>query len=146
MVRLHKINEQNFNECVGLKVKDSQKGFVADNVYSLAQAWLHCDIARPFAIYDDDAMVGFIMFDYDENDDECGVWRFMIDEKYQGEGRGKAAMAAALEYIKQNPSFCTARLSYEPANAVAEKLYLSFGFIPTGKVIDGEIEMVLKLK
>jgi len=144
-VRLHKINKDNFNECVNLTVNDGQKGFVADNVYSLAQAWLHSDIARPFAVYNDDAMVGFIMFDYDERGDECGIWRFMIDGKHQGKGYGKAAMAAALEYIKRNPAFKTVRLSYEPANAVAEKLYLSFGFLPTGKVIDGENEMELKL-
>jgi len=128
-----------------MKVKDSQKGFVADNVYSLAQAWLHRDIARPFAIYDDDAAVGFIMFDYNESDTECGIWRFMIDEKYQGKGYGRAAMAAALEYIRKNPAFKKARLSYAPANAAAEKLYLSFGFLPTGAAADGEIEMILDL-
>ena len=145
MVRLRGINEKNFDECINLKIKDSQKGFVADNVFSLAQAWLHRDMARPFAVYDDDTMVGFIMFDYNESDAECGIWRFMIDERYQGSGRGKAAMAAALEYIRKNPAFKKARLSYAPANAVAEKLYLSFGFLPTGVVADGEIEMTLEL-
>lgn len=36
-------------------------------------------------------------------------------------------------------------LSYEPENTLAEKLYSSFGFVPTGVIDEGEVEMILKL-
>ena len=53
--------------------------------------------ALPFGIYDDDILVGFIMFGYGTVGDEdepmiaasnyC-LWRFMIDKMYQRQGLG----------------------------------------------------------
>jgi len=59
MITIKEINENNFNECLKLEVDDNQKNFVAKNMYSLAQAWLYPENARPFVIYNDDTMVGF---------------------------------------------------------------------------------------
>jgi len=145
MIQLREINEDNFRECVNLKVNDNQTNFVATNVMSLAQAWLHYSIARPFAIYSDDVMVGFLMLDYSEAEKECGIWRFMIDEKYQNRGFGKEAMRVILDYIKSNPVFESVNLSYEPENVVADKLYRGFGFSPTGEIDYGEIVMKLQV-
>jgi diamine N-acetyltransferase len=145
MIQLAAINENNFHECIELKVGEGQKNFVAENTYSLAQAWLHQDVARPFAIYSDDTMVGFVMLAYDEAERECGIWRFMIDAKYQNKGYGKEAMKVILDYIKENPVFDEIDLSYEPENIVADKLYRGFGFLPTGEIDDGEIVMNLKI-
>ena len=146
MILLKEINEDNFDACLALEVEESQKNFVASNVYSLAQAWLYPENARPFAIYNDDIMVGFLMLDYDEAEKECGIWRFMIDKGYQNKGYGKEAMKTVLEYIKSNPIFETIHLSTVPDNDIAIKLYKNFGFLPTGEVDDdGEIIMVLNI-
>ena len=61
-VTLREINNDNFMACVSLEVDDNQKNFVANNMKSLAQAWLEYEYAQPFAIYNSDMMVGFIMF------------------------------------------------------------------------------------
>lgn len=37
------------------------------------------------------------------------------------------------------------KLSYEPENTVADSLYVSLGFKPTGEIDDGEIVMSLNL-
>ena len=145
MIKLTEINDENFHTCLDLKVKPEQKDFVAENVYSLAQAWLYQSFARPFLLCNDDTAVGFVMIDYSEDDGECGIWRFMIDEKYQNMGYGKEAMRVILAYIKENPAFKSIFLSYEPENHIADKLYRSFGFLPTGEIDDGEIVMELKL-
>ena len=145
MIELREINEENFDECVCLEMKDGQDAYCARNVYSLAQAWLYPE-ARPFCIYKDDTMVGFVMLDYDEDEKECGIWRFMIDKKYQSMGYGKEAMRVVLEYIKSNPVFNVVHLSTAPNNEIAIKLYKSFGFLPTGEIDDdGEITMALEL-
>ena len=145
MITLRDITEENFRECIQLSVKEEQKGFVAPNVRSLAQAWLHYDYAHPYAIYNDETMIGFVMLGYGADDSECFLWRYMIDQRYQNQGLGKRAMDAVMEHIKAREQFTGIALSYEPENHVADKLYRSFGFMPTGKMIDGEIAMSLDI-
>lgn len=154
MVELRKITDYNFDECVKLEPKEEQKSYVASNIRSLAEAYValtnnEC-IPMPYAIYDADIMVGFIMLSYneaDEKNDENIYWvcRLMIDKRYQGKGYGKEAVAKALELIRTFPygKASEVSLSYEPENVAAKTLYASFGFVETGNIEDGE--MVAKL-
>lgn len=144
MVELRPITEDNFSQVVHLSVGEAQKNFVASNVYSLAQAWLY-ENARPFAIYADGELVGFCMLDVNKRENLYGLWRFMIDEKHQQKGCGRAAMELIIEYL-QVEGAREIRLSHEPSNRVASKLYSSLGFVPTGEVEDGEIVMKLSLE
>lgn len=140
-IELRQIDKQNFEECVKLSVREEQKYFVATNTRSLAQAWLHHDVARPFAIYADGAMVGFAMLAWEESCGDCYLWRFMIDQRHQRMGYGKAAMRALIDMVKACPAYKSMSLSVELENAVAEALYTSFGFARTGKIEDGEAVM-----
>ncbi|WP_066495632.1 GNAT family N-acetyltransferase [Abyssisolibacter fermentans] len=156
MIELRKITDDNFDECIKLEPKEEQKSYVASNICSLAEAYValtnnEC-IPMPYAIYDNDIMVGFIMLSYneaDENDDENAYWvcRLMIDKRYQGKGYSKEAMAKALELIRTFPygKASVVSLSYEPENVVAKALYASFGFVETGKIEDGELVAKLTL-
>lgn len=154
MVELRKITDDNFDECIKIEPKEEQKSYVASNIRSLAEAYValtnnEC-IPMPYAIYDNDIMVGFIMLSYseaDENNDENIYWvcRLMIDKRYQGKGYGKEAVSKALELIRTFPygKAAVVSLSYEPENVAAKTLYASFGFVETGSIEDGE--MVAKL-
>ena len=77
------------------------------------------------------------------------IWKFMIDEKYQGNGYGKEAMIEALNMIRSfksdNIEYCF--ISYEAENTVARNLYLSFGFVEKPELYEnlGEMPAVLKL-
>lgn len=66
MVSLKEVNENNFKTVVGMKLNEEQSKYVASNVYSLAQAWLYPDEAKPYAIYNDEEIIGFMMLDWDE--------------------------------------------------------------------------------
>lgn len=158
MIELRKITYDNFHECMKLEPKEAQKNFVARNIYSLAEAYValtneEC-IPMPYAIYEEDMMVGFIMLSYDkadedDDDDEdvyC-VWRLMIDKEYQGKGYGKETMKKALELIRTFPhgEAKVVDLSYEPENLVAKNLYASFGFKETGEIDEGEAVAILNL-
>ena len=88
-VSLREITEDTVVTIVRLSVAESQKGFVAPNAVSLAQA-LFSKTAWYRAIYLGDEPAGFVML-HDESllgapepDAEIGVWRFMVDERYQG--------------------------------------------------------------
>lgn len=80
MIRLEKINEENFYKIVKMKVSADQEKFVATNVYSLAQAWLYSSFARPFAIMNKEEPVSFLMMGWEEEKRTASIWRFMIEE------------------------------------------------------------------
>jgi len=154
MIGLREITEENFDECVKLSVRDDQKGFVASNVKSLAQAWLHKKVARPFAIYSGGEPVGFLMLEvWDREDGKgkgCELWRLMIDQKHQGKGYGRAAMEAVISHARSAYDPDEIATSVVPENKAAEKLYQSLGFALTGEhtgPIDdgGEAIMALRL-
>ena len=61
-IRLVEVDYWNFDSLIDLKVKESQKGYVASNVYSLAEAYAAVaskGYALPFGIYLEDRPVGF---------------------------------------------------------------------------------------
>lgn len=156
MIELRKITDDNFDECVKLEPNEEQKSYVASNICSLAQAYVALSnnecIPMPYAIYDNDIMVGFIMLSYneaDENNDENAywVWRLMIDKRYQGKGFGKETMVKALELIRAFPygKASVVFLSYEPENVVAKLLYASLDFVETGEIEYGELVAKLAL-
>lgn len=144
MIYLEKVNENNFRTVINLKVAEDQSRFVATNLYSLAQAWVFSDVARPYAIKNYN-QVGFLIFDWDENERSVGIWRFMIDEKYQGQGFGKKALEEAIKIIKEANKFDIIHLEFVPANTKARNLYYSLGFRENGKMDGDEIVMVLPI-
>ena len=100
-IELRTIDDTNKNEVVLLEVSDSQKKYIASNKESLEAAGSeeYKNIARPFAIYADDKLVGFTMFafDFEGSAPECWLWRFMIDKRFQGKGYGSASLEKIIE-------------------------------------------------
>ena len=139
-VSLREITPENFKECISLKVSDAQKNFVAPNVASIAQSKIYPTV-EPFAVYDDEQMVGFAMFGFSRDDNRYYLVRLMIDEEFQGKGFGKAATLAVIEQMKQIQDCREIYLSFVPENKTAERLYESVGFKPTGELSEGEIVM-----
>ena len=136
-VTLREITMANFFDCIKLDVGDDQRNFVATNTYSLAEAKAD-GVSTPFAVYADDRMVGFIMYDFEPKESQGYISRLMIDARFQGNGYGRAAMQQVIDQFKQIPECREIKTSYAPANAVAENLYESLGFERTGEEVDGE--------
>ena len=172
-IHLEKIDWDNYEKVLKLKVTKEQENYVASNKASLIHAFLELSDGIPvyaFAIYYGKRIVGFIQLMYD--DDWTGyeredwlksdlyqeykgkpyyyIWRFMIDKKYQNQGYGREAFKQAIDFIKTFPSGEAQYilLSYEPSNEVAKKLYASFGFEEVFKEYfqDGdEVSAMLKI-
>jgi diamine N-acetyltransferase len=154
---LRPITSENWIECINLKptAQQQEAGFVASNAVSLAQAYGE-PWWQPYAIYADQTMVGFVMYGrwpasgVDPLHDEAlpgidCILRFMIDERYQGRGYGRAAMEQAITQIKAQPDVRAIHLSYEPDNVAAARLYTGVGFRPTGRIVGGEEEAWLSV-
>lgn len=137
MVRLMDVTVDNWRQVAKLKTAESQKGFVAPNSFSLAQAH-YMPNCKPLAIYCDDTPVGFCMHGLDP-DGSYWIIRLMIDENHQSRGYGRSAMELLLEVIKRESGSGTVYLSFEPENVWGKALYESLGFVPDGRIEDGEI-------
>lgn len=136
-ITLRPVTPKNWREVIALNVREEQKGYVASNVYSLAEAKVYPECV-PLAIYASEKMVGFLMYGFSNEDERYWLIRFMIDSRSQGRGYGKAALKQVIERMRQLSGCKQIYLSYEPENVVAERLYISFGFQPTGEILEGE--------
>lgn len=59
MVHLNPVTMGNLDAVLMLKVKEDQKRFVSSTAESLAQAYVCSKTAFPFAVYNDEIIVGF---------------------------------------------------------------------------------------
>ena len=147
-VSLREITADTVIAVTRLAVAESQKGFVAPNAVSLAQA-LFAPEAWYRAVCLDDTPVGFVMLSDESQRDPppaqptLGVWRFMIDARHQGQGIGRAALQLVIDQVKSRRRFAKLGLSYVPGPGCPEPFYLGLGFRHTGRV-DGK-EVVLEL-
>lgn len=141
-VTLREVTRDSWEECVRLKVAEEQAGYVAANVYSLAESRFYPEMV-PLAIYAGETMVGFVMYGLDPRDHQYWIYRLMVDHMHQGKGYGRAAMVQTLDRLRQIPGCTAAVIGYEPENAAAARLYASLGFRETGLAPWGE--MVAKL-
>lgn len=149
-IELRAIDEFNKNDVEALEVSDDQKQYIASNRDSMetSQKDEHREIARPFAIFADEKMVGFAMFAFDtassDPDDKYWLWRFMIDKNAQGKGYGAAALEKIIDYFKSQGADHIL-LSTKPTNTAALSLYRKYRFAETGEMNDGETVLRLKL-
>ena len=146
MINFRAITEDNFDVIVRMKRPDDEH-FVASNTYSLAQAWLYRDAGDvyPFAIYNDDAPVGFMMLDEDLDEKCLIIWRIMFPVENQFKGYGTAAIREIIRLAKESGRYDFMLLGCDPENHAAEHVYRKLGFTPTGVFEHGENEFRLDL-
>ena len=145
MVVLKEITRENLEEVLTLSVADDQKSFVSTNAESLAQAYVYSDTAYPFAVYDDDTIVGFIMMGYYEAKEYYTLWKFMIDKRYQNKGYGRRVLELGIRYLRDRFNVSEIYTGVIPGNTIAKNLYKSVGFKETGLIESGMEEMRLVL-
>ncbi|MBB4141916.1 GNAT family N-acetyltransferase [Rhizobium rhizoryzae] len=121
-----------------LRLRPDQVRMVASVADSLEEAETDED-ARPRAILHDGEPVGFLMYDATSADDVAQLYRFIIDERQQGRGFGRAALSAVIAEIRREPHVLKISICYEPENLAARQLYLSAGFVEQGLDEDGEM-------
>ena len=146
MVQFRKITEENFDAVIKMKRPEGEN-FVASNAVSLAQAWLYRDDGDvfPFAIYDDDTIVGFMLLEEDMEQARLDLWRIMLSPEQEGKGYGTAAVELMIQYAKDSGRYRSVYLLCAPENHIARHIYDKLGFQPTGEICYGDIQMKLDL-
>ena len=149
-IKLEPISDENREAVLALSARENQP-FIAPNDVSLRQAdetnAEYPGVARPFAIYAEDKLVGFCMFAFapeaKDADDRYWLWRFMIDQNEQGKGYGQAALREIIKYFKDNGAD-RLYLSTEPENELGLHVYHKLGFHDTG-IISGEETVMMRM-
>ena len=149
-LELQTIDDINKSAVALLEVFDHQKTYIASNKNSLETAANkeYSQIARPFAIYADEQIIGFAMFAFEltssDPNDRYWLWRFMIDKNFQGNGYGSAALEKIIAYFKRHGADHIL-LSTKESNTSALSLYHKYQFAETGEMNEDEIVLRLNL-
>lgn len=145
MVTLKPITQENYQQVIALsdQLSTTDRSKIADNVYSLADAYVY-DYAWPRAVYVDDTLVGFLMLGFDnfladKNDTPTVfIWRLMIIPSYQNKGIGKALLAEIVFIAKQRE--CRFIHVFVHKNTpMPKQFYLNNGFEDTHTVYGDEV-------
>lgn len=140
MVTLEPIHEGNLAAVFDLDVAPSQRGFVARNPWSLAQALADYAVAWPRAIVADGEVVGFLMLEIDPGDEDGRpfyLWRLMIGAELHGRGYGRQAVASACDEVRARGG-SELYTSWVEEDGGPGPFYMKVGFVPTGEIDDGE--------
>ncbi|MEO7370517.1 MAG: GNAT family N-acetyltransferase [Ilumatobacteraceae bacterium] len=151
VVDLVEITEHNLSAVTALATHRHQQRFVAPMARSLAQALvppLHDDhrvVPWMRAVQADGAIVGFMLLSAVSPGEPLPyLWRFLIDRRHQRCGVGSRAIALLAAQLRAEGHHALL-LSFDEGPGGPRAFYERLGFVPTGKVDDGETEARLVL-
>jgi len=153
MPEIRPVTRDNWRDLARVKVREAQKNFVAQNVYSIAESQFgaehegHWDL-YPVGIFDGDLPVGLLMYglNLSHPKTQAFIIRLMVDENHQWKGYGRFGMEKMLEIFRADGRIQSVGISYEPENELAKGLYARLGFVETREIDHGEAIAVLKLR
>ncbi len=152
VVTLAEITADSVRSVIDLDVAPEQRGFVAPNAVSIAEAYFEKG-AWFRAIEADGEAVGFVMLfdptlpgataDPDDAPGDITLWRFMIDRRHQRRGVGRKALDLVVGHVRTRPDAARLVSSYVPGEAGPRAFYLDYGFTETGEMDDDGTEAVI---
>jgi diamine N-acetyltransferase len=143
-VTLREITAETVRAICALEVHPDQRGFVAPNAVSIAQA--HFEPKAWFrAVYAGDEPVGFVMLHQDTDKPEYYLWRFMIAAEHQGKGYGRRGLDLVVEHVRGLPGAVELFSSFVPGERGPRDFYLRYGFEETGEMEGDERVICLTL-
>ena len=151
-VELVEITADNVREVGAIDRTFSQRSFVASALESLAAALgpptVRGERVQPWfrAVTADGELAGFVMMaEPYRGRPHPYLWRLVIDARHQGRGIGRRVVEQIIAE-RRAAGFAGITVSYvadEPG--APAPFYERLGFVPTGRVDDGEVEAVLDL-
>ncbi len=153
MIEARDVDFYNLSALLKLKVSDAQDKYVAPNAVTIAQyhyepaGWVR-------GLFDGDTAVGLLaMLDpsiaspsYEDGDPTDGgyMWRLLIGAEHQGKGYGRQAVEIA-KNLCRDWGYTKLYTSAVPGDLTPIPFYESCGLRQTGRMLDGEVELVADL-
>lgn len=151
-VDLVEVTHETIGALRALELHASQERFVAPMA-----KWFAALVAPPVelgealtpwlrAVRADDEIVGaLLMSEPTAVHREPYVWRLMVDRMHQRRGIGRRVLDLAVEQARRWNAD-ELMISWVPALGTAGPMYEAYGFVPTGELVDGEVEARLALR
>lgn len=151
-VQLVEVTEDNQRAVSRLATHHSQERFVAPMAGTFADALIPqfeegLRLVPWFrAIEADGDIAGFMMIAEETPPGEIPyLWRLLIDRRHQGRGIGSRAVALLVDRLRALGKD-RLHVSWQPGRGGPEDFYRKLGFVPDGRVIDGEVVAELLLR
>jgi RimJ/RimL family protein N-acetyltransferase len=145
-VRLVPVTHENKAAVLALRTHHSQRAFVAPMLDSFADALLPDLVdGAPLvpwmrAIEADGQSVGFVMLALTTpHHPEPYLWRLLVDRMHQRRGIGSRALALIADECRSMGD-STLLVSWAEGKGSPRPFYVTHGFAPTGRVVEGETE------
>ena len=143
-------------KALALRVAAHQEQFVAGVEESMLDAVRYPEaLARFWAVYDGEEIVGFAMISDGIPEDVLEadptlvgpyfLWRLLIDERRQRTGYGTATLDAVADYVRSRGG-TELLTSYHIGEGGPAPFYERYGFVPTGRITEGEPVLRLPLR
>ena len=150
------VTDEDRAAAISLRVAPAQERFVASVEESLLDAERYPEaLARYWAVYDGVRIVGFTMISDGIPEDVLEadptlvgpyfLWRLLIDERYQRQGYGTAAIDGVVEYVRSRGGTFLL-VSHSPGDGNPGPFYERYGFIETDRIVEGERVLRLDLR
>ena len=143
---LVEVKVENNRAVYRLRTHKTQEGMVAPMAGSFADAlfpevvddapvvpWMR-------AVEADDELVGFVMLALStDHHSEPYLWRLLIDRLHQRRGIGGRVLDLVADECRERGD-STLLTSWVEGRGSPQPFYERYGFVPTGEIVDGEVE------
>ncbi|GHH88406.1 GNAT family N-acetyltransferase [Streptomyces capitiformicae] len=143
-IALHDVDDQNWRAVADVAPLDGQRRFVPALAARYLLLSLREGVWNSLAVCADDTVVGHVMWGRDE-DGSYWIGGMLIDAAEQGKGVGRAAARTLMRWLADRTDCEVLRLSYDPDNTAAERLYASLGFRPVSTTEEDQGEVVAEV-
>lgn len=143
-LRLVELDAINLPAAVAIPPAVGEAAYVAPVVFSIAEAYV-TPTAWPRVILDGDEVVGFVMANWDPDNEvpefRGGIWRLNVADQAKGRGVGRFAVDQVCEEARRR-GYTQITVLWDPAPDGPEQFYLRLGFQKAGELF-GETVGVL---
>ena len=149
VITLRDLQDSDREAVLALRVAPDQRRFVSTVPECLAEAAAEPGAqAISWAIYRDETPVGFVMIadEVEEPYISHYLWKLLIDERYQRQGVGTAALDLVVRYFLDRPGVDSITTSAGEGEGSPIPFYERYGFERTGEMDDQEVALRLDLR
>ncbi|MFC7491727.1 MULTISPECIES: GNAT family N-acetyltransferase [unclassified Knoellia] len=138
-VTLVGVTDANWRDIADVAPRDDQRDHVAATAARYLLLSEREEVWQSLGVDADGAIVGHVMWGWDDDDQLPWIGGLIVDAQEQGRGVGRAAMVTLVRWLLRRPDTNAVRLSYRPDNVAAKAMYAGLGFLESDLPVDDEV-------
>ncbi|MGQ8874449.1 GNAT family N-acetyltransferase [Paenibacillus sp. TSA_86.1] len=149
IIQIHPVTRDNWEQALQISLHENQTHLVPNVTEALAYAYIKPwdEALDPYVLQKEGKIIGFFYVSYTpESTDNYWIGGFQIDKSVQGQGMGKQALRAVIDYIMQKHPLChVISLTVERDNHIAQRLYTGLSFVSENQT-NSDDEVIYRLE